>query len=198
MLDWLPDAMRTEVETLATQYGRPLLRAQDISAQSFVQDVARHRRFEVCMVIRRPSGRLLVFTKTFYPDGVFRLLTGGVEPGETIRDALLREVHEETGLRVTIARFLAALIRTAHGTPLFATFAFLLDEIGGALGALDPTERVVAFREVARDELLTLAETLDTLTGYSTDLETRWDEWGAFRAATHRVIWEALRGGESE
>ncbi|HEV2404405.1 MAG TPA: NUDIX hydrolase, partial [Ktedonobacterales bacterium] len=184
----------TEMEALATEYGRPLLLEQDISAQSYVQDVARHRRFEVCMVIRRPSGRLLVFTKTFYPDGVFRLLTGGVEPGEAIRDALLREVHEETGLRVAIARFLAVLTRTAQGTPRFATFAFLLDEMGGELGALDPDERVQEFREVADDALPTLADTLDSLTGYSTNLATRWDEWGAFRAATHRAVWEALRG----
>lgn len=53
-----------------------------------VRGVARMRRFEVCMVIRRVSGRVLVFTKTFFPEGAFRLLTRGVEPGAVIEGAL--------------------------------------------------------------------------------------------------------------
>jgi len=47
---------------------------------------------EVCLVVCRPNGKLLTFTKTFYPPGVYRLLTGGVEPGESVLDVLRREI----------------------------------------------------------------------------------------------------------
>ena len=64
-IDWLPPAMRAAVASLSERYGRPLLRALDVSDSAYVLDMARFRRFEVCMVMRRKSGRLLVFTKTF-------------------------------------------------------------------------------------------------------------------------------------
>ena len=94
---------------------------------------------------------------------------------------------------MSIERFLAILTRTAGRERLFATFAFLLDETGGALGALDPEERAQEFREIEDDALSALADRLDHLDGYSDDLDVRWDEWGAVRAATHRAVWEALR-----
>ncbi|PZW24014.1 NUDIX domain-containing protein, partial [Thermosporothrix hazakensis] len=61
------------------------------------------------MAIRRPHDRLLTFTKTFYPQGVYRLLTGGVEFHETVLEALHREVYEETGLQASVERFLACI-----------------------------------------------------------------------------------------
>lgn len=59
---------------------------------------------------------------------------------------------------------------------------------------LDAAERVREFREVEDDELPALADRLNRLSGYFDDLEARWDESGQFRAATHRAVWEALRG----
>ena len=52
---------------------------------------------------------------------------------------------------------------SAHLPPIFYTVAFLLDEVGGTLGALDEHEQVEAFRNVERAELLTIADQLDHL-----------------------------------
>jgi hypothetical protein len=74
----------------------------------------------------------------------------------------------------------------------FYTFAFLLNEVGGKLGALDEGEQVEAFREIAPDELPTIATKLEQLQNfYSHELNGKWGEWGQFRAAIHRLVWEA-------
>jgi 8-oxo-dGTP pyrophosphatase MutT (NUDIX family) len=55
----------------------------------------------VAAVIRENDGRILVQQKH---DGSWSLPAGAVEPGETPSQAIVREVREETGLRVRPAR----------------------------------------------------------------------------------------------
>ncbi len=75
----------------------------------------------------------------------------------------------------------------------FATFAFLLDELGGELAVHDPAERIGAFREVEVAELPSMAETLDQIEqGYDVEIGGVWSDWGRFRAVGHRVVYEAL------
>lgn len=147
------------------------------------------------MVIRRRSGKILVFRKTFYPPGVLRLLTGGVERGETILAALKREVQEETGLDVHICRYLAVIRYRAEtdGPIRFRTHAFLLEERGGTLGAIDADEQVEEFQEVHSDELLHIASRLENLSSsLSRDLDQDWSHWGRYRAIATRVVHDAL------
>lgn len=156
-----------------------------------------HRRAprvcEVCMVIRRPDGRIITFTKTFYPAGIFRLMTGGVEEGERVLDALRREVVEETGLEVGVERLLAVIGYRAEDDPegmiRFHTVAFLLREESGALGAIDPDESVGAFDAVEPAELAVLAGRLEALPDMESDaLGENWRDWGHFRAVVHRTV----------
>lgn len=198
MFPALPQATQDELEQLAQHYGRPLVHDVDLGVHSMFDPLNRTDRFgEVCMVVRRPGGKLLTMKKTFYPPGAYRLLTGGINHGEHVLDALLRETYEETGLEVTITRFLAAAVYYIGGTdtvPVFYTFAFLLDEVGGALGVVDEKERVEAFREVKPADLPTLADYLDGMgRDYSGEIAGDWRDWGRFRAVIHRMVWEALK-----
>lgn len=190
----LTEAMRREVDDLARRFGEPL-RIEARIADGFMDPIRRPDRVgEVCMVIRRPSGKLLVSTKTFYPPGAYRLPTGGIDIGERIETALAREAHEETGLTVAVRRFLAAIsYATATGEHVFHTFAFLLDEVGGTLGSLDPHEEILDYREVEPPELAAMADRLAALRSEPSErIDGDWAHWGRFRAVVHRAVAEAL------
>jgi len=50
----------------------------------------------------------LLGRQSWWPPGRYSTIAGFVEPGESLEDALAREVAEETGLRVTACRYLAS------------------------------------------------------------------------------------------
>lgn len=201
----LTDAARAELADLAQRYGTPRLVSAHIR-DAFFDPIKRPDRFgEVCMVIRRPSGKLLLTTKDFYPKGAFRLPTGGIAHGERVLDALLREAREETGLDVSAERFLAwidyegAGVGAGEDRLAFHTFAFLLAERGGTLGSLDPHERLLAFREIDPGELPAVAEHLEGLASeLSPDIVGDWADWGRFRAVVHRAVHDALASSAPE
>lgn len=195
MFDWISPAIDPEVLALVQQYGTPLYQTVTAPFTDYLRrEIAPHRQCDVCMVIRRGNGKLITMTKTFYPPNIYRLPTGGIEAGETILAALQRETLEETGLVTSIERFLAVVTYEHAGEPIFASFVFLLQEISGKLGALDEHEQVAAYREIMPNEIETLAEQLEQLgDGYSAELQMRWADWGAYRAALHRVVSAAYR-----
>lgn len=199
MIPTLPQSTQDELTQLAERFGQPLVRTIDLGETRQFDPLNRKDRYgEVCMVVRRKNGRLLTMKKTFYPTNAYRLPTGGIDHGETIFAALLRETNEETGLKVETRRFLVAAPYITGSTgerPVFYTFAFLLDEIGGTLGVLDEHERVEAFREIEPEQLPELAEALEQVGGapYSREIDGSWRDWGRFRAAIHHLVSEALQ-----
>lgn len=61
----------------------------------------------VIMLVTR-GNRLLVGRNAAWPEGMYSLLAGFVEPGETIEAAVRREVFEEAGIKVGAVRYLAS------------------------------------------------------------------------------------------
>jgi ADP-ribose pyrophosphatase YjhB (NUDIX family) len=186
-----------EVALLAARFGEP--RRIEASVRPFFDPIQRPDRYgEVCMVIRRRNGKIPLSIKTFYPRGAYRLPTGGIHHGEPILDALRRETDEETALEVEIRRFLAWITyRDAslpQGPPLFHTFAFLLDEIGGTFKTRDEEEQIEDWIEVDPTALATAADRLDRIASApSKDIGGDWADWGRFRAVVHRAVYEALQ-----
>lgn len=198
----LDASIERQIDELSRRFGTPLRQTAVLENEGLFDPLGKTDRYgEVCMVVRRADGTLLTARKTFYPPEAYRLLTGGINHGEPIFDALLRETSEETGLDVTVRRFLAVLdydLPRADRAPAagsFTTFAFLLDEIGGTLACLDPEEQHDSFRDVPIDELPQIAGRLANLGQYyDQEIHGRWRDWGRFRAAAHRAVYQALTG----
>lgn len=187
-----------EIAELARRFGEPR-RVDSLIRGGFDPVQKADRVGEVCMVIRRPNGKILLSIKTFYPRGAHRLPTGGIHEGERILDAALREAKEETGLETEPRRFLAAISyrdsRTGAREPIFHTFAFLLDEVGGQLGTPDEKEQIEEWIEVAPEDLAAVADRLERVSSaHSDDIEGDWADWGRFRAIVHRVVHAELVG----
>ena len=60
----------------------------------------------IMLVVR--GDRLLLGRAAVWPEGMYSLLAGFVEPGEVLEAAVRREVFEETGIRVGQVRYLAS------------------------------------------------------------------------------------------
>lgn len=73
-------------------------------------------RSEVVLVLPRPGGKVITTAKRFYPEGVFRIPSGGIHPGETPEQAFVREAMEETGLDVEpLARIAEMVLHCVAG-----------------------------------------------------------------------------------
>jgi 8-oxo-dGTP pyrophosphatase MutT (NUDIX family) len=191
----LTPAMRQEIDTLAARFGAPITREVSLDDIAF-DPVGNPSRFaEVCMVVRRPTGNVLLSIKTFYPRGAYRLPTGGIDRDEPVLDAVVRETLEETGLSLDVRRFLAALTYRdgPSGPPVFHTFAFLLDDPSGApVTPLDEHEQIESYIEVPVSGLPAVADRLDHIPPDGAPGIANWDAWGRFRAHIHRAVFEAL------
>jgi ADP-ribose pyrophosphatase YjhB (NUDIX family) len=200
-------AIEQQLAELARRYKLPRRATVELSDGAFSPFTKGDRFGEVCMLVRRKNGRLLTARKEYYPPGIHRLLTGGVAHGERIEDALLREVHEETGLQVAVDRFLLVIAYHVQPTPAqldagepdagaicFYTFAFLLNETGGDLQPQDEEEQIEEFREVTTDDLPALAAALKQLPDrHDPQIAGSWKPWGDFRAVVHQLAYAALK-----
>lgn len=142
---------------------------------------------EVCMVLRRPDGRIWCAAKTFYPNHISRLLTGGIHPHEAPAEALLREIAEETSLKpLTITP--GAEIHYDAVVP-FVTHLYICTVENHAPVVVDESERIHHFDALLPHECGTRALQLNALPEtFHPDIGTTWRAWGAFRAHSHRVV----------
>jgi NAD+ diphosphatase len=62
----------------------------------------------VVIMIAEHDGRALLGRQAAWPPGRFSALAGFVEPGESIEEAVAREIHEEAGVTVTDVRYIAS------------------------------------------------------------------------------------------
>lgn len=187
-----------ELLELSDRYGQPKVRQMTLDADEYLfrsrRFRSRSRRGEVVMIIERTAGNILLHRKGWYEPGVYRLPTGGIEAGESIEDALARELTEETGLRGGDTRFLGVLtcrLRSQAEGFQFTSFLFHILRPRGRLDIPDSGEDISDIREVAISELPKIAGNLRR-----TPLPRQ--GWGNWRAVAHDFAYELLQAEGSE
>lgn len=105
----------------------------------------------VIMLITR-GNRVLVGRNATWPEGMYSLLAGFMEPGETLEAAVRREVFEEAGIRVGDVGYLASQPWPFPASLMLGCWGLALDE----QITLDPDELQDA-RWVSREEMLAAA-----------------------------------------
>ncbi|MFJ8234071.1 NUDIX domain-containing protein [Streptomyces sp. NPDC094448] len=73
-------------------------------------------RVAAYVIRQRAEPGLLVFDHLGLPEAGTQIPAGGVRPGESLEEAVLREVYEETGLRSVVVRQIATENRAHPGT----------------------------------------------------------------------------------
>ncbi len=81
----------------------------------------------VIMLVEHADGRLLLGRQPRYPAGRYSALAGFVEPGETIEEAVTREVREEAGLAVRDVAYVASQPWPFPGSLMFGCHAMTDD-----------------------------------------------------------------------
>jgi NAD+ diphosphatase len=82
----------------------------------------------MCLVTRERA--ILLARSPRFPPGMYSALAGFVEPGESLEQCLAREVLEETGVRITNARYFAS---QPWPFPHSLMIAFVADYAGGEI-----------------------------------------------------------------
>src|SRR4029078_846835 len=95
------------------------------------------------------GGHLLLGRQPRFPRGSYSALAGFVEPGETIEEAVAREVFEEAGVRVRDVTYIASQPWPFPSQLMIACHAYAHDD---AL-TLDPNE-IEDARWFTRDEVI--------------------------------------------
>jgi NAD+ diphosphatase len=88
----------------------------------------------IMLVIDRAGDRVLLGRQPSWPPGRYSALAGFVEPGESLEDAVAREVLEESGVEVTGARYVSS---QPWPFPSSLMLGFEASYVGGAVAAVD-------------------------------------------------------------
>jgi 8-oxo-dGTP diphosphatase len=146
--------------------------------------VATDRMGEVVFAVERPNGKFITVRSKEYPEGIFRVPTGGIKHGEDIVGAVKREVSEELGLVAEIVRFIGVYrieLKRGKDRVYFYSFFFHLKEISGNLLADASDDEVDEVMEADANDLENLSERLKSI-------DKDWKDWGLFRYLTTKAI----------
>ncbi len=93
------------------------------------------------------DNQLLVMHRNKFGQEYYTLIGGGIDPGESPEQALLREVHEESGLRISNPRLVYV---EEAGDPFGTQYIYLCDYVSGE-PALRPDSEEAMIHELGKN-----------------------------------------------
>jgi ADP-ribose pyrophosphatase YjhB (NUDIX family) len=126
-------------------------------------------------LIRDDQGRILLLRHTYRRDKPWGLPGGGLKPGESLEECLLREVREETGMNVEIVHMLSG---AAHPDRRLVDMIFSCRLLPGeSLAAFRPNAEIAEARWFERDDLpAAISRGQRTLIAVALAQAEEWDE----------------------
>lgn len=148
------------IRELELKYGKPeeLSLAYEMTEAEFeiVRGSQKHgRAHDVTLFIIQDKG-VVVIRKPMYPPGAYRAPSGGITPGEPFERGALREAYEETGLLVSLEKYiLRARVAFTNENRLinWTSHVFSSGVVGGTLQPID-THEIAEARLVTVDEMM--------------------------------------------
>jgi ADP-ribose pyrophosphatase YjhB (NUDIX family) len=127
------------IHRMGELYGHPVNKSFSIPVgdreYDYIRSTQKHGRDHDFTLYIRKVNRVVVIAKHFYPPGLYRAPSGGLNPGEDFHDGINREALEETGCEIGLKRFLLQtavdFTRADHEAIHWRSFVFLADYTGG-------------------------------------------------------------------
>lgn len=149
------------IQELSLQLGTPEVERWSFTMKEdefrrLKRHIERRRTHDVSLAIVQDD-RVAAIRKHAYPEGGFRLPSGGVHPEEAFLDGASREAYEETGLRVEIERYVLRVhlvFRFGGEDAAWTSHVLLARPVSGEIHPVD-TGEIAEARFFTWEELLT-------------------------------------------
>jgi ADP-ribose pyrophosphatase YjhB (NUDIX family) len=135
------------IAAMAVRYGAPEKRTFRFAVTDHEYDRIRRsqrngRNHDATLYVIK-DGKVIVIAKHFYPPGLYRAPSGGLNPGESFDDGINREMAEEIGCVVGLDRFLLQTdvsFDRGGDTIRWRSFVFFAHYVGGTFDFTDKHE----------------------------------------------------------
>ncbi len=186
----LSDIDQQEMNSIIRKYGAPsVIRFEtdflEFECELVRQSTRKGRNHDITCFIECKAGYVVIQKHAYAASGIFRAPSGGARLGESIEDAALREMREETGFEIRLKRFVLDShlnVVCPDETILWRSLVFLAEVASGEMEPVD-TYEIYDVQIMTKEELLTGVDNLMENSG-----------WGGFkyRAFLTRSFFEKL------
>jgi ADP-ribose pyrophosphatase YjhB (NUDIX family) len=136
-----------QVPGMEKEYGRPdeLNYVQKVTPDEYdriARSMKQGRSHDITLYIRKDGGYIFI-AKPFYPPGLFRAPSGGVNPNEDYQAGARREALEETGADIKLVKYILRIrVRFENESDIieWTSHIFLADYINGDIDPHDKRE----------------------------------------------------------
>ena len=160
-----------------------------------------YRKKCVLIAVQDVNGNILTGAKpSFFPPGITRLLGGGVDEGEDLEPAAVRELSEELGVEIDVTQLQLLARFNIHATDSTGREFYNETYLYGAnIGDIDysPGDDVKQIVTLSRDQLYELAEKFEKLPEslwyHGEEGDFSWHDYGKLYSVIHRIAADKVR-----